>query len=122
MVADGLWTIVFSAASEVHGGSTVSEEINRGGVFVISNGRIHGGGISFYFLGKCSEDAEGVHVKVRAVRYNDLVASAFGEENNVDLEFHGHVTGESMSLDGNVVNRPQAQMKIYAQRRARIPG
>ncbi|OGT82522.1 MAG: hypothetical protein A3H91_03550 [Gammaproteobacteria bacterium RIFCSPLOWO2_02_FULL_61_13] len=121
MVADGLWTIVFSAATEEHGGTSVSEEINRGGVFVISNGRVHGGGISFYFSGKCSEDAEGVHLNIRCVRYNDLVASPFGGENNVNLEFHGHVTGESMSLDGHVENRPQAQLKIYAQRRARIP-
>lgn len=122
MVADGLWTILFAAATEEHKGAAVSEEINRGGVFVISGGNVLGGGISFYFSGKCMEEGDAITLRIRSVRYNDLVPGPFGVENSAELEFHGHVTGESMSLDGNLVGNPGAKLKIYAQRRARIPG
>ncbi len=121
MVADGLWTILFAAASEEHAGTAVSEEVNRGGTFVITRGRLYGGGISFYFTGDCTEDGDGVRLKIRAVRYNDLVASSFGHDNQTDLMFTGHVTGDSMSLDGHVAQDPRLKLKIHAHRRAKIP-
>ena len=121
MVADGLWTILFAAASEKHAGTEVSEEVNRGGTLVITRGRIYGGGISFYFVGDCAEDADGVRMRIRAVRYNDLVASPFGNDNQVDLIFTGQVTGDSMSLDGHVAKDPRLQLKIHAHRRVKIP-
>lgn len=121
MVADGLWTIVFAAATEEHRGASVSEEINNGGVFVISGGTVLGGGISFYFTGRCVDEGDGISLRIRSVRYNDLVTGPFGVGNSAELEFHGHVTGESMSLDGNLVGKPEAKLQIHAQRRVRVP-
>ena len=66
----GLWTVSFSAAEEAHKGITVREDIERGGVFVLLDGRVYGGGVSYYFTGTYTGKGPALEMQVTAARYN----------------------------------------------------
>ena len=120
MSAEGLWTIQFAQAEEDHGGIQVSEEINRGGTLVLTNNRIYGGGISYYFVGTYEESDAGISLTINATRYNDIVEGAFGPANEARLIFNGTLEGNTMTLNGNMEDEPDKKMIIRAERRAVI--
>lgn len=121
MSAEGLWTIQFAQAEEDHGGIQVNEEVNRGGVLVLTNNRIYGGGVSFYFVGTYEESSDaGISLTINATRYNDIVAAVFGTETEARLIFNGRVDGDEMTLNGNLEDEANKKMIIKAERKATI--
>ena len=120
MSAEGLWTIQFAQAEEDHGGIQVSEDVNRGGVLVLANNRIYGGGVSFYFVGTFEENDAGISLTINATRYNDIVAGAFGTATEARLIFNGRVDGDEMTLNGNLEDEANKKMIIRAERKASI--
>lgn len=120
MSADGLWTINFATAEESHKGLTVSEEINRGGILVISGGHVYGGGISFYYVGSCTEKQGELELDLQATRYNELVESAWGKYARIHLVARGKVQGDMLNLDVSVTENPGFKLKLTAQRRLNI--
>ena len=120
MSAEGLWTIQFAQAEEDHGGIQVSEEVNRGGVLVLTNSRIYGGGISFYFVGTYEESDAGVSMTINATRYNDIIAGVFGTATEARLIFNGRIDGDEMTLSGHLEDETSKKMIIKAERKAAI--
>ncbi len=120
MSAEGLWTIQFAQAEEDHGGIQVSEEIHRGGILVLTNNRIYGGGISYYFVGTYEESDAGISLTINATRYNEIIAGVFGTANEARLIFTGRMDGDEMTLSGHLEDEPDKRMMIKAERRAAI--
>jgi hypothetical protein len=113
----GLWTVSFSAAEEAHMGITVREDIERGGVLVLLDGRVYGGGISYYFTGTYTGKGSAIEMQVIAARYNEIVAGIFGAQPRILLAFSGSVAGEKMVLHGHVQGSPDKRMDVMAVRR-----
>lgn len=119
MDIDGLWTVMFTATREQHAGLTVEEEVQRSGILVIVNGRILGGGISYYFSGGGTVDGEIVELDLRAIRFNDLVPGFFGTGVQVHIKARGTLRGETMQLEAFVPGHANASIQLTAQRRER---
>ena len=120
MAAEGLWTIQFSMSEEDHGGMQVSEEINRGGILVLTGNRMYGGGISYYFVGTYEEKEIGISITLNATKYNDIVSGPFGAVDEVRIIFKGTVDGDAMKLHGHVEDEPSKTLVIEAERRTEI--
>jgi len=120
MSAEGLWTVQFAQAEEDHGGIQVGENVNRGGVLVLTNNRIYGGGVSFYFVGTYEESDAGISLTINATRYNDIAAAVFGTTNEIRLIFTGRIDGDEMTLSGHLEDEANKKMIIKAERRAAI--
>src|SRR5262245_61366428 len=120
MGLNGLWTVDFATAEEEHANMVVSEELNRGAVLVFRDGRVHGGGISNYFVGTFKLNGERVEMTVNAVRYNDLVPGPFGTAKEARIIFRGILAGDTMKLDGHIEDNPQARLLIVARKRVDI--
>jgi len=121
MSPDGLWTIEFAGTQQAAGNVVVSEKINRGGNLVLSNGRVYGGAISFYFVGTYTMKDRDISMAVTATRYNDLVPGVFGNAPEARLIFSGKVLDNSMSLDGQIEDDTSRRMVVTAQRRHVLP-
>ena len=117
MEIDGLWTVRFTSVREQHAGLTVEEEVQRGGVIVIVNGRVLGGGISYYFTGGCTVAGDQVELDLRAIRFNDLVAGFFGAGAQVHLRARGKRQGDTMQLEAFVPGLENASIQLVATRR-----
>ena len=102
MSAEGLWTIQFAQTEEDHGGIQISEEMNRGGLLVLTDNKIYGGGISYYFVGTYEENDTGIALTINSTRYNDIVDGAFGASDEARLIFNGRIDGDEMTLHGNL--------------------
>jgi hypothetical protein len=120
MSAEGLWTIQFAQAEEDHGGIQVSEDVTRGGTLVLTNNRIYGGGVSFYYVGTYEESDSGISLTINATRYNDIVSGAFGTANEARLIFNARIEGDEMTLNGNMEDEANKKMVVKATRRAAI--
>ena len=120
MSIEGLWTVQFSKSEENHGGLQVEEQLNRGGVFVLTGNRLYGGGLSVYFVGTYEETVSGIKLTVNATKYNDIVAGPFGPMDEVRFIFNGTVAGKTMKLHGHVEDQPNKKMFITAERRAEL--
>jgi len=118
MSAEGLWTIQFAQAEEDHGGIQVSEDVNRGGILVLANNKIYGGGVSFYYVGTYEESDASISLTINATRYNDIVAGVFGTLNEARLIFNGRIDGNEMTLSGNLEDEANKKMIVKAERRA----
>ena len=113
----GLWTISFSSAEESHSGVVVREDIERGGVFVLLDGRVYGGGVSYFFVGKYSQKGPAMEMQVTAIRYNEIVTGIFGNEPEIQIDFSGSVAAETMVLHGHVLDNPGKRLDLMAVRR-----
>ena len=120
MTADGLWTVKFASTEESRGGLELSEELQRGGLFVITGGNLYGGGISYYFHGTCDTEGKQVNMDVEAVRYNDLVPGQFGDRDRLQILFSGTVDGDDMTLAGECPDVYGVKLRIEARRRKPI--
>ena len=118
MSAEGLWTIQFAQAEEDHGGIQVSEDVTRGGTLFLTNNRIYGGGVSFYFVGTYEESDSGISMTINVTRYNDIVSGIFGTANEARLIFNGRIEGDEMMLSGNLEDEANKKMDVKATRRA----
>lgn len=117
MAAEGLWTVQFAKSEEDYNGLQVEEQLDRGGVFVLSGNRLLGGGLSFYFVGTYSTSGLNIEITLNATRYNDLVIGQFGALNEARLLFKGTIDGNSMTLQGHVEDKPGNKLVIKAERR-----
>ncbi len=116
MALEGLWTIQFAKSEEEFGGLQVEEQLNRGGIFVLSGNRLLGGGLSYYFVGTYRVNGTNIEITLNATQYNDIVRSPFGPEGR--LIFKGVIEGESMTLHGHVEDNPDSRLVIKAEHRA----
>ena len=119
MEIDGLWTVQFTSLRERHGGLPVEEEVARGGVFVITDGRVLGGGISYYFVGTACADGATIELQLHATRYNDFVTGLFDAGAQVQISAHGELRDDRMVLDAFVPGLANASIHIEATRRER---
>lgn len=117
MSVEGLWTIQFAKSEEEYGGLQVEEQLDRGGIFVLSGNRLLGGGLSFYFVGTYSASGSNIEITLNATRYNDLVSGQFGVLDEARLLFKGTINGNSMTLQGHVEDKPDSKMIIKAEHR-----
>ena len=117
MAAEGLWTVQFAKSEEDYNGLQVEEQLDRGGVFVLSGNRLLGGGLSFYFVGTYSTSGLNIEITLNATRYNDLVIGQFGALNEARLLFKGTIDGNSMTLQGHVEDKPDNKLFIKAEHR-----
>lgn len=117
MDIDGLWTVQFTAVREQYAGLSVEEEIARGGVFVIANGCVLGGGVSYYFSGTARTDGGRIEIDLRATRYNDYVVGFFDAGAQVQMKARGMSSGESMVLEAFMPGLTNASIQIAATRR-----
>ena len=120
MSVEGLWTVQFAKSDEEHGGLQIEEEVNRGGIFVLTGNRLYGGGISFYFVGTYKTTDSGLEITINATRYNDIVDGPFGTVNEARLIFIGKVDGDSMILHGHLEDEPNKKLVIKAERKTEI--
>ena len=120
MSVEGLWTIQFSKSEEEYAGMMIEEQVNRGGILILTGNRLYGGGISFYFVGTYKMSDTGIEVTVNAIRYNDIVPGVFGAGNEARLIFRGVVEGNTMTLHGHLEDDPKKSMVIKAERKTAI--
>lgn len=120
MSPDGLWTVEFAGSQQSTGNVVVSEKINRGGTLVLSDGKVYGGAISFYFVGTYRMKDRDISLAITATRYNDLVPGIFGNAGEARLIFSGKVMDNSMSLEGQVEDNTAQRLIITAQRRQKL--
>jgi len=120
MSAEGLWTVQFSKSEEEHGGLQVEEQINRGGIFILTGNSLYGGGLSFYFVGTYKTAGTGVEITLNATKYNDIVPGPFGAVTEARLIFKGEISGNSMTLRGHVEDEPNKKLVIKAERKTEI--
>lgn len=120
MAAEGLWTIQFSETEEFYENLQVGEEINRGGIIVLTNSKVFGGGISYYFTGSYETGDTTLSMKITAMRYNDLVSGIFGNEATSGITFSGTVNGDVMKLHGYLDDDKNKMIFIEAHKRAEI--
>ena len=120
MATEGLWTVQFSRSEEEHGGLQLEEQINRGGILVLTRNCVYGGGISYFFVGTYKENASGITITVNATKYNDIVTGPFGEMDEVRFIFNGTIDGNVMKLHGHVEDHPNKKMFITAEQRTEL--
>jgi hypothetical protein len=117
MSPDGLWTINFAGSQQKAANVVVSEQINRGGILVLTNGRVYGGAISYYFVGTYKAQGRGISLAVTATRYNELSPGPFGSLPEARLIFSGKVLDNSMSLEGHLEGDTGKSLIVTAERR-----
>lgn len=118
MNIEGLWTVQFASSEEEHPSMQVEEQLNRGGIFVLSDNRLLGGGLSYYFVGTYKLNGSKVEMTVNTTKYNDIVSGPFGPANETRLIFKGIVDGNTMTLHGHVEDNPVAKLIIKAVHRS----
>ena len=117
MSEEGLWTIQFTMSEEDHGDVQISEEISRGGNFLLKENRLYGGGMSYYLVGTYEVKESGISMIINATKYNDLVEGPFGPINEGRILFNGQIEGETMKLQGHVEDEASKQLTIEAVKR-----
>ena len=118
MNIEGLWTVQFAKSEEEHAGLQVEEQLNRGGIFVLSGNRLLGGGLSYYFVGTYKVTGSNMELTVNASKYNDIVPGPFGTVNEARLIFKGVIDDNTMTLHGHVEDKPDNKLVIKAEHRA----
>ena len=117
MSVEGLWTVQFAKSEEKYGGLQVEEQMDRGGVFVLTGNQLLGGGLSYYFIGTYRVTGSNIEGIINATRYNDIVSGPFGPVKEVRLIFKGIIAGNSMTLNGHVEDKPNSRLVIKAEHR-----
>ena len=120
MKADGLWTVLVSDSEEFYENMQVSEQINRGGTLVLIDGKVYGGGISYYFVGTYESGDSTISVTIKAVRYNDLVPGILGIADEARFILSGAIDENYMKLHGHLEDDKNKMIFIKAQRQVDI--
>ena len=120
MKADGLWTVLVSDSEEFYENMQVSEQINRGGTLVLINGKVYGGGISYYFVGTYESGDSTISMTLQAEKYNDLVPSVFGIADEARFVLLGAFDDNCMKLHGHLEDDKDKMIFIEAQRQINI--
>ena len=68
--------IQLSETEEFHENIEVSEQINRGGNFLLAGNKLYGAGISFYITGGYATNNSTITLYIIVQRYNDLIPGA----------------------------------------------
>ena len=120
MKADGLWTVLVSDSEEFHENMQVGEQINRGGTLVLINGKVYGGGISYYFVGTYETGESTISMTLQAEKYNDLVPGVFGIADEARLILSGTIDENYMELHGHLEDETNKMIFIGAKRQVDI--
>jgi hypothetical protein len=120
MKIDGLWTILFSETAELIENIPVAEKINRGGNLVLINGKVYGGGISYYYAGTYESDDSTISMIIEAKKYNDLVPGIFGIPDKAMFILFGTIDENRMKLHGHLEDDKAKLIFIKAQRQIDI--
>ena len=120
MKADGLWAVLLADTEEFYENMQVAEQINRGGTLVLINGKVYGGGISYYFVGTYEASDSTISMTISAQRYNDLVPGPFGVADEARLIFSGTIDENFMKLHGHLEDDKDKMIFINAQRQVDI--
>jgi hypothetical protein len=120
MATEGLWTVQFSATEEFYENLQVGEEINRGGTFVLTNNKVFGGGISYYFTGSYESSDSIISMTLTATRYNDLVPGSFDDDTEGRISFSGTINENIMKLHGHMEFNKNKMIYIEAHKRSEI--
>ena len=120
MKADGLWAVLLSETEEFYENMQVGEQINRGGTLVLINGKVYGGGISYYFVGTYESGDATISMTLQAQKYNDLVPGIFGVVDKVRFILSGTIDENYMQLHGNLEDDKDKMIFIKAQRQVDI--
>ena len=120
MKADGLWAVLLSETEEFYENIQVGEQINRGGTLVLINGKVYGGGISYYFVGTYESGDATISMTLQAQKYNDLVPGIFGVADEARLIFSGTIDENYMKLHGHLEDDKDKMIFIKAQRQVDI--
>ncbi len=120
MKADGLWAILLSETEEFHENMQVSERVNRGGILVLINGKVYGGGISYYFVGTYESGNSTISMTIQANQYNDLLPGIFGIGDTAKFILSGTIDENYMKLHGHLEDDKDKMIFIKAQRQLDI--
>lgn len=120
MKVDGLWTVLMSDTEEFYENMQVSEQINRGGTLVLIDGKVYGGGISYYFIGTYESGDSTISMTLQAEKYNDLVPGIFGIADEARLIFSGTIDENYMKLHGHLEDYVDKVIFIEAKRQVDI--
>jgi hypothetical protein len=120
MVESGLWTIQFSETEEFYDNLQVGEVINRGGTLVLSDGKVFGGGISYYFTGSYEPGNATITMSLTASRYNDLAPGIFGDDTAGQFSLTGTINDDKMKLHGFLESDKNKMLFIEAKKRSDI--
>jgi hypothetical protein len=120
MNIEGLWTVQFSKTEEFYENLQIGENINRGGTIILTNNKVLGGGISYYFTGSFESGNSTISMNITATRYNDLVSGVFGDDTTGSMTLTGIVNDNVMKLHGCLENDESKMIFIEAHKRAEI--
>jgi hypothetical protein len=120
MEESGLWTIQFSETEEFYDNLQVGEVINRGGTLVLTDNKVLGGGISYYFTGSYESGNATITMSLTATRYNDLAPGIFGEETTGQIALTGTINEDKMKLHGFLESDKNKMLFIEAKKRSEI--
>lgn len=120
MNVEGLWTIQFSETKEFYENLQVGEQINRGGTLVFNEGKVFGGGISYYFIGTYESGDSTISISLKSTRYNDLVQGPFGDATEGNISLKGTINDNRMELHGFLDNDKSKMIYIFTHKRADI--
>ncbi len=120
MKPDGLWTVLIFDTEEFYENMQVGEQINRGGTLVLIDGKVYGGGISYYFVGTYESGDSTISMTLQAEKYNDLVPGIFGIADEARLIFSGTIDENYMKLHGHLEDYVDKVIFIEAKRQAVI--
>ena len=120
MTVEGLWTVQFSETEEFYENLQVGEQINRGGTFVLTNNKVFGGGISYYFTGSYESGDSTISMKLTTTRYNELVPGLFGDDTEGKISLSGTINEDKMKLHGYMNEDKSKMIFIEAHKRSDI--
>ena len=120
MKVDGLWTVHFSETAEFMGNIPIAEQINRGGNLLLINGKVYGGGISYYYAGTYEYEDSTISMTIQAKKYNDLVPGIFGISEEATFILFGTIDENHMKLHGHPEEDKAKLIFIKAQRQIEI--
>ena len=120
MAAEGLWTVQFSETEEFYDNLQVGEQINRGGIIVLTNSKVFGGGISYYFTGSYESGGSTISIKLTATRYNEIVSGMFENDTGGRISLSGTINDNKMKLHGYLENDKNKMIYIEAHKRSDI--
>jgi len=88
-----------------------------GGLFVVSQGRLHGGDATYLYLGRCSDYDNSISAEVQVKHYRGPKNSIFGGLSTFKLLLKGVINSDSIiRLSGHVEGVPQLTITLSANK------
>ncbi|MEN8259508.1 MAG: GrlR family regulatory protein [Pseudomonadota bacterium] len=108
MSSEGLWSIEIGAELGVV----------PGGVIVFNEGRLHGGGNEYFYVGSYEVRNDQFIAVIEVTHYNDVPNLLFGEAKGLLLNLTGVVSEAEMDLGGLFPANPDIELTVRLTKRA----